>query len=136
MKIAVIGLGGRLMDVWRMLKLQCPEAEMSAVCDVKSVDVLKQQLTGLGEDPEACAYFTDPEDMLSAGGFEAVMVGTRCSLHSRMGQLVLNKDLPLYLEKPIATNRADLEALKAAGKGKEQRVVIGFPLRVTQLVLE
>ncbi|MBP5273732.1 MAG: Gfo/Idh/MocA family oxidoreductase [Abditibacteriota bacterium] len=136
MKIAVIGLGGRLSDVWSMLKLQCPEAELSAVCDVKPAEALKEQLRRLGENPETCALFTDPEEMLAAGGFEGVMVGTRCSLHSKMGQLVLNADLPLYLEKPIATNRKDLEALKAAGAGKEQRVVIGFPLRVTQLVLE
>jgi len=51
-----------------------------------------------------------------------------------MALKVLKKNLPLFLEKPIATNIADLRALNNASKSAQKKVVVSFPLRVTPLV--
>lgn len=62
------------------------------------------------------------------------MIGTRCSLHTKMAVKVLSKHLPLFLEKPVSTSIEDLILLKdAAGKSKS-KVVVSFPLRFTPIV--
>jgi predicted dehydrogenase len=72
--------------------------------------------------------------MLDKAKLDAVLVGTRCSLHARMAVKVLQRDLPLYLEKPVATNMDDLLALRDAAAKTKSEVVVSFPLRVTPLV--
>jgi predicted dehydrogenase len=47
---------------------------------------------------------------------------------------VLERNLPLYLEKPVSTNMADLMALRDASLKAKSDVVVSFPLRVTPLV--
>lgn len=133
-KIGIIGLGGRISGVWNLVKRQAPDFIISAVCDVKPEEVIREQLKSLGEQESNTVIYRDAEDMLKNAGLDGVLIGTRCSLHSKYAQLVLKYSIPLYLEKPIATNLADLIALRDAGVGHEDRVVVSFPLRMTPLV--
>ncbi|MDP6380939.1 MAG: Gfo/Idh/MocA family oxidoreductase, partial [Phycisphaerae bacterium] len=64
---------------------------------------------------------------------DGVLVGTRCSLHATMAVPVLERGLPLFLEKPVATCYDDLRRLRDVGLPHKDRVVVSFPLRVSPM---
>lgn len=39
--------------------------------------------------------------MLDREALDAVFIGTRCGLHARYAALVMERGLPLFLEKPV-----------------------------------
>jgi len=133
MKIGIIGYGRRMRGLVEMLNTYRSEARIAAIAD-PAMDVIKKRLAEAGKPVPDSAIFTDADEMLGKVELDAVMVGTRCSLHAAMAMKVLRKNLPMYLEKPIATNRKDLEALAAAARKSSSEVVVSFPLRVSPLV--
>ena len=132
-RLGVIGYGGRAQGVFGLIGQLNVGAEVVAITDVRN-DEIKQQMTAAGKDPAKVAFYTDPDEMLDGEKLDGVLIGTRCSLHTKMAVKVLQRNLPLYLEKPVATNMADLLALRAAGAASSSEVVVSFPLRVTPLV--
>lgn len=81
-------------------------------------------------------YVESAEALLRQDGLDGVFVGTRCSLHADLAAKVLGSGIPLYLEKPVCINDSQYESLKAAARGKTDRAVVSFPLRVSPLVRE
>ena len=73
--------------------------------------------------------------MLQKETLDGVFVGTRCSLHTDFARLVASYGIPLFLEKPVATNRADADRLKEILYHSD-KTVVSFPLRVTDIVLK
>ncbi len=125
-RLGVIGYGGRIQGIIHLMSRLNAGTEVVAITDVRN-DEIKQQM----QDPSRVAFYTDPDEMLDKEKLDGALIGTRCSLHSKMAQKVLARDLPLFLEKPIATNMDDLLALRDAGKKTKSEVVVSFPLRVT-----
>ena len=109
------------------------DAVVAAIAD-PAFEAIRDDLARLKKEPHQCPVYESADEMLEEEKLSAVLVGTRCSLHSQMAIKVLSKDLPLYLEKPVATNRDDLQALSRAGRGRGSKVVVSFPLRVSPLV--
>ncbi len=107
--------------------------DITAIADPR-VEEIKQQLKEAGRDPEKIAFYTDADEMLSKETLDGAMIGTRCSLHASMAVKVIDRGLPLFLEKPIATNMNDLVMLRDAAKRAKSDVVVSFPLRVSPLV--
>ncbi len=130
-KIGVIGYGFRIKGVIDVMQEAYPEAKIVAITDIRK-DKIKEELTEKG--CELPALYDEPNEMLDCEQLDGVMVGTRCSLHSVMARTVLSRNLPLYLEKPIATNMPDLASLRDAGEKSTSKVVVSFPLRVTPVV--
>ena len=128
-KLGVIGYGGRIQGVLKIIENLQTNAKVIAITDVRN-DAIRQQLA----NPDSVRFYTGADDMLDHEQLDGVLVGTRCSLHARMACKVLSHHLPLFLEKPIATNIEDLVALKAIGEQNAAKVVVSFPLRVTPLV--
>jgi predicted dehydrogenase len=86
--------------------------------------------------PEALAdarIFADADLLLDDGGLDGVLIGTRCSLHAPYAIKVLERGLPLFLEKPVATSWEQLRALEAAHAKSRSLVVVSFPLRVSAM---
>ena len=133
MRIGVIGFGSRMRSLLRMIDNFNAGAKVVAIAD-PNFDAIAGRLREKGEALPACAIFADADEMLDKVPLDAVMVGTRCSLHATMAIKALERDLPLYLEKPVATNRRDLSALAAAGRESKAGVVVSLPLRVSPLV--
>lgn len=131
LKIGVIGYGFRIRGVIDVMQEAHPDVRITAITDIAKDRIEKELSEKGGELP---ALYTDPEEMLDREDLDGVMVGTRCSLHSKMAGIVLRRNLPLYLEKPVATNMRDLLSLRDAGEKNGDRVVVSFPLRVTPLV--
>src|SRR5689334_21714782 len=133
LKLGVIGYGGRIQGILDVIASLQAGTQLVAITDIRNEEI-KQQMQGHGHDISSLRFYTDSDDMLDHEALDGVLVGTRCSLHARMGCKVLAHNLPLFLEKPIATNVPDLLALKAAGEKSASKVVVSFPLRVTPLV--
>lgn len=132
-RIGVIGYGLRIQLVIDLMQKLNAGTEIVAITDVRNDDI-RRSMKDKGQDPDKVAFYTDPDEMLDKAKLDAVMVGTRCSLHAKMAVNVLQRNLPLFLEKPIATNMDDLITLRNAAEKSTSEVVVSFPLRVTPLV--
>lgn len=133
LRLGVIGYGGRIQGVIGLIDRLNAGAEVVAITDVRN-DEIREQMQAAGTDPSKVTFYTDADEMLDKEQLDGALVGTRCSLHSKMGSKVLGRNIPLYLEKPVATNMGDLMALREAGKKATSDAVVSFPLRVTPLV--
>ena len=134
MKIGVIGYGHRMAEVLRRLKADTPDTEICCVSD-PARDRVRDTMKADGLWSDRCRFYTDADRMLDETAPDGVMVGTRCSLHARMGIIVLRHKLPLFLEKPIATDWEDAMALwNAYLEAGRPEVVVSFPLRLTRLL--
>lgn len=132
-RLGVIGYGARIQGVLHLIDCLGTGAEVTAITDVRNEEITRQMKDG-GREPSKIAFYADPDEMLDNEELDGVLIGTRCSLHSKMAIKVLQRNLPLYLEKPVATNMQDLVALRRAAEETSSEVVVSFPLRVTPLV--
>lgn len=131
LRLGVIGYGARARHMAKQMLHTDPSVRLVAIADPRC-DALRAQIEA--EDSSlvpGLKYYEDADSMLDHETLDGVIIGTRCSLHARMAIKVLNRDIPVFLEKPIATTMSDLMALKAAA---HPRVVVSFPLRVSALV--
>lgn len=134
MKLGIIGYGARIgKDVIpEILKLD-NNCKVVSVTDINQNKV-KQIMRETNIESEQVSFYTNADEMLEKEKLDGVLIGTRCSLHTQMAIKVLAGHIPLYLEKPIATNMNDLVALRDAYYNSNTEVVVSFPLRGTPLV--
>ena len=133
-KIGFIGYGLRsatMMNAFRSLEA---DIQVAAAADPAWPRISPE----VRDDPyfSGTVWYNSAEEMLRRETLDGVFIGTRCSLHTRYACLALREGLPLFLEKPVCISREQYAELKAAGEGKESRVVVSFPLRVTSIVQE
>lgn len=138
LNVGVIGCGLRVRAILPLLRKndQGITVVLRAICDVRDPEMIKQELTKADIDFTHTQFYTDADEMLSKEQLDGVMIGTRCSLHTKYAVKVLGKKLPLFLEKPVATNHEDWELLKKAYEDAGSEVVVSFPLRITAMVEE
>jgi predicted dehydrogenase len=87
-------------------------------------------------NPDTINFYTDADEMLDKENLDGVIVGTNCNTHTYFAQKVLNRNLPLFLEKPVGTSFEDLRTLAECEAKATAPTVVSFPLRVTALVQE
>jgi predicted dehydrogenase len=131
-RIGVIGYGNRIQWMINQMRKLTDEVAVAAVCDIRQEEV-RREMCDNGIDVRTHIY-SDVDQMLDSQELDGVMIGTRCSTHSTLAAKVLSRNLPLFLEKPVATNLEDLVALKDAAEKSSSEVVVSFPLRVTEHV--
>lgn len=155
-RIAVIGYGVRMDMLMDQLSRLCVEAKVTAVAD-KDPDRVKELMRKKGAaevrhkmeldkidgllrqcpmDPDQITFYETAEEMLEKERPDGVMVGTRCDTHAQFAKMVLDRGIPLFLEKPVGVCREDMELLKACGKNTKIPVVVSFPLRATRMIQE
>ncbi len=133
-KIGFIGYGLRSETMMKAFRSLEADIRVQAVAD----PACSRIAPALKDDPyfAGAVWYEDGEEMLKRESLDGVFIGTRCSLHTRYACLVLKAGLPCFLEKPVCTDRAQYDELKKAGLGREDTVVVSFPLRVTGIVGE
>ena len=136
LNVGIIGFGLRVGNVFQGLynNDQDVKINLTAICDPKDRQTLEADLTARGLPFENTHFYTDPEEMMDNEKLDGVMIGTRCNLHTDLAIKVLERKIPLFLEKPVSINCEQLEKLKAAGQKAESEVVVSFPLRITAMV--
>ena len=112
-KIGFIGYGLRSETMMKAFRALEAEVCVAAVADPRREEIARQ----MAQDPyfASTAYYGDAEEMLLREELDGVFIGTRCSLHTPYACKVLKLGLPLFLEKPVCTTRAQYEALRGAG---------------------
>jgi len=126
--LGVIGYGHRIRHVLATLERFRAGTRVVAVLDPRAAELRQEYAEAL----EHATFYDDVDRMLESG-LDGVLIGTRCSLHAPYAVKVLKRDLPLFLEKPVATSWEQLAQLKAAADLSHSRVVVSFPLRVSPL---
>ena len=134
-RVAVIGAGGRMTGFLATIGRLGTDARVVAVADPAHEHIRAR----LAADPDVpvdsdVRVVASVDEMLEdADRYDAVLVGTRCSLHTPMALKVAGTGLPLFLEKPVATSWEQLHALAGAYETRMDSVVVSFPLRLTPL---
>lgn len=70
--------------------------------------------------------FEGADELLEHVELDGVVIGTRCNLHTEIALKVLKRNLPLFLEKPVATSYDDLFRLKEGYEASKSKVVVTF----------
>jgi predicted dehydrogenase len=111
-RIAIVGLGNMgQIHARNILDGKIPRLQLAAIADT---------------DPARLALFPGPrafanlEDLLKAGGIDAVLIATPHYHHTAAGITALNTGLHVLIEKPISVHRGDCERLLAAHTRKDQ----------------
>jgi predicted dehydrogenase len=124
--LGIIGFGGRvsgLLPIFESLK----QTKVSAIADPRG-EAIRQSMPA----PDGVRFYTDADQMLTNEDLAGVIIGTRGCLHVEMAKKVMALNLPLYLEKPVATDLPSLLELRQAAAASRSPVVVSFPLRLTQ----
>lgn len=133
-RLGVVGYGLRASYViGGSFKEQIPGLRIVGVVDPDPKGVLERLPK---EDREDARFYDNLDAMVRKGKLDALFIGTRCNLHTPYAVKAARYDLPLFLEKPVATSMAQAFALERAFEKSRCRVVVGFPLRVTSICEE
>ena len=103
-KAAIIGLGN--IAPMHIKSLEAIGVEITAVCDNR-----EERAGALN-----CPFFTDYNEMLSAGGFDVLHICLPHYLHAPVAVAALEKGIHVLCEKPMATTIADAEKMIEASK--------------------
>ena len=128
-RLGVIGYGRRMQSVLATIDRFRADTRVVALVDPRA-EILRAQF------PDRLAearVYDDVDRMLDQEKLDGVLIGTRCSLHAPYAIRVLARDLPLFLEKPVATSWEQLYALTEAADRSHSPVVVSFPLRVSAM---
>lgn len=135
-RLAVIGFGGRISGMVHGMCTQFgKDVTLAAIAD-PNLEAAKSRIDKNRIAIDDIAWFKSDEELLAhADDYDGFLIGTRCHLHTPMACKVAKTGKPLFLEKPVAISREQLAQLRAAFKGREDQVVVSFPLRVTSVFL-
>ena len=137
--IGIIGFGSRARGIWEKSIMPYSEVEgndkcrLVAIVDVRPEEELRAELEVCGA-PDARIY-RDPAEMYENEKLDGVIIGTRCSLHTKMALINARYGIPVLLEKPVSTTDEDLTALEGILDTMDEKTLISFPLRVAPLAV-
>lgn len=130
-KVGVIGHGDRISGVIKhCLRKVAPDLRVTGIVDPDEAGARSR--LDIVDQPGAIFYKTLPE-MVRKAKPDALLIGTRCNLHTPYAMEASRYDLPLYLEKPVAISMSQAQALEKAFRKSRCEVVVSFPLRVSPL---
>lgn len=118
--------------VWALMKKDASKEKMHEF----EIDKIDGLLRKCPMNPEGITFYTDADEMMEKEQLDGIMLGTNCDTHAFFAKKVLDRNLPLFLEKPVGVTMEDLQLLKECEENTKAPVVVSFPLRVTQMVQE
>ncbi|OHB49652.1 MAG: hypothetical protein A2Y10_05695 [Planctomycetes bacterium GWF2_41_51] len=130
-KVAFIGTGGRA-SAWARHYAASDKIEVAALADPdKRNRKVMAQISGIKSGFEE---YDDYRDMLkSRTDLDGIVICTPNHLHAEQAVACLELGLPIALEKPLATTKADCERIINAEAANNGRTLLGFVLRSTPL---
>jgi predicted dehydrogenase len=111
-----IGIGSRGSDLDQIAsKLkESHHLEMTAVCDLWSVNRAKAVHTNAGFYGKAPRAFKDPEELLALHDVDAVIISTPEHSHSPLLKLAAEAGKDVYVEKPMGNVLAEIKSARDA----------------------
>ena len=132
-RIGVIGLGQRIAHVLAAMQEMDWKLEVAGYVDPAPVGGPILERAGIGLGPA----FATPADLIAAGPYDLLMVGTPNHLHFEHINLALDAGWPVFAEKPIVRTAGETLALASRlAKGGTPPLFIGLVMRSMPLVRE
>lgn len=130
-QLGVVGFGGRVSGlINHVMRDACPDLRVAGIVDPDETGARSR----LAEcDTRDVVFYKGVDDLVRQGKPDALVIGTRCNLHAPYAIEAALYDLPLFLEKPVATSMEQAAALEKAFENSRSEVVVSFPLRVSPL---
>lgn len=133
-KLGIIGYGLRSETMMKAFQgIQAP-VQVAAVAD--PLWCQKQEAFAQTAEFAQTVFYETAEEMLEKERLDGVLIGTRCNQHTKYAELVFQKKIPLFLEKPVCINEEQYQRLLHASEGMRGQTVVSFPLRFTCIVKE
>jgi len=136
-RVAIVGCG-MIADQHADQLRYLPGCELVAACDTD--ELMARQLADRFRIPGS---FTDAQEMLRAGGVDAVHITTPAQSHFALGRLALEAGCHVYLEKPFTVTASETDQLLDMANAAGRRITAGHnlqfspeALRVRRLVQE
>lgn len=132
-RLGVVGFGrraqGLVNHVFREVE---PDLRVACVVDADEAGA-RQRLAEA--DRKDVAFYPTLDEMVRKGRPDALLISTRCHLHTPYAVQAAAYDLPLYLEKPVAISLEQAQSLERAFAKARGPVVVSFPLRTSPLCM-
>ncbi len=130
-RLGVVGYGKRSHAVvTKALRGADPEVRVVGIVDPDEAGVRLRMEEA--DKTEAVFYKTLPE-MVRRAKLDGLVIGTACHLHTPYAIQAARYDIPLFLEKPVATSIRQGLALEHAFAKSKCEVVVSFPYRMSPL---
>jgi len=143
LKVGIIGFGLRVSHMASAMKEFSIPYKIAAIADPAAEEIekaVREQKEGVYgrrkidlELMQDTKYFVSADEMLDSVDLDGVMIGTRCYLHTEMACKVAKRNLPLFLEKPVAITFEQLKTLEKTFQNVTAPVVVSFPLRLSSM---
>jgi len=128
--LAVIGAGGFAADTLLPAVQAAGEFSLRAVVTQRSASAAK-----VAQEFGAALATTDPEAALTDPSVDAVLVATRHDSHARLAMAALAAGKHVFVEKPMAIERGELERLREQAAASDRVFTVGYNRRYAPLSL-
>lgn len=133
-RLGVIGYGGRIDGVIQQPLRGAYPASIQP--EIRVAGIVDPDETGARSRLAACdqkevTFFDTVDELVRNTKLDALMIGTRCNLHTPYAIEAAQYDLPIFLEKPVAVSMEQATALETAFEHARCEVVVSFPLEVS-----
>ena len=130
MKVAIIGLGYRLGYLGHVFNEMDPDFEIVGYYDPAPAGLVTLQKHGINPGKQ----YGSPEELIAAGGFDLLMIGSPNHLHLEQIRLGLEAGVKVFTEKPIvSTIEQTYELAALLGKHGVENLSVGLVLRYAPL---
>jgi predicted dehydrogenase len=106
-------------------------ARVDAIVPVAIQDPGAARLQELAAQYPDLATFTDYEALIETAGLEAVVISTPTYLHATQGRMALARGIHALVQKPIARNGAEADALLDTAAAGDARLLVDYSYRYT-----
>jgi predicted dehydrogenase len=122
--VAVIGVGAISESEHVPSLLKIPSCKVTSICDVKT-----ERLDLIGGKYNIEKRFLDYKEAVDDNETDAVVVATDAPAHADIVLYAVEKQKPVFVEKPIAINIADAEKIVKKSSESNVPVMVGYQLR-------
>jgi predicted dehydrogenase/threonine dehydrogenase-like Zn-dependent dehydrogenase len=123
-KVGLIGLGSFMKsEILPHLK-KCRDVKVKAIAHSRGLES-----KSTGEEWGAEYLTNDYRELLADKDIDLIICATRHSSHAKIAQEVLEAGKNLYIEKPLALNEEELEAVMKSAHKTKGRLFVGFNRR-------
>ncbi len=121
--IAVVGCGG-IAGFMALLARLTPGVQLAAACDIS-----RERAEVFARKYKIPAVYTDYDEMLAVGGFEAVYLAVPHNLHFEMIKTAADAGYHIFTEKPITRTFAEGQEIVAYAAGKGVKIGVNYQYR-------
>lgn len=125
LKVGVIGLGEVAQIIHLpILEMLAERYEIASLCDIS-----QQLLQAMGERYRVSRLYTDPHELAAQEDLDAVFVLNSDEYHAECAIAALKNKKHVLIEKPMALNQADADAIIQARDEAQKQVMVGYMRR-------